>query len=135
MLDYQFKKENTYVLPQSVYRQALYAVKDLTRLKRKLFYLREEARSIKSLDPSETLVSGGTVSDLTGNIATEINLTETRIAAIEKAFNKLPEKYRTGVREKLVHDVPYDESAHCINTWKKWQQILIYHVACELNIL
>ncbi|MBR5047375.1 MAG: hypothetical protein IKX76_03980, partial [Eubacterium sp.] len=90
MQDYQFKKDNTYLLPQAVYRQALYAVKDLTRLRRKLFYLREEARSIKSLDPSETLVSGGTVSDLTGNIATEITLTETRIAAIEKAFNKLP---------------------------------------------
>ena len=39
MNDYQLKKGNSYLLPQTVYRQALYAVKDLTRLKRKLLYL------------------------------------------------------------------------------------------------
>ena len=135
MKDYQFKRDNTYVLPQAVYRQALYAVKDLTRLRRKLFYLKEEAGSVKCLDPSVGLVSGGTISDLTGNLATEIGLTEQRIRSIEDAFIKLPEKYRTGVEDKLVYDVPYDESAHCINTWKKWQQILIFHVAANLKLL
>ena len=135
MMDYQIKSETNYLLPQTVYRQALYAVKDLERLKRKLFYLRETAGSLKGIDPSDTPVSVSDVSDITGNIATEISLTENRIAAIEGAFLKLPEKYREGIEDKLVRDVPYNLSKHCINTWKKWQQILIYHVANELKLL
>ncbi|MBR6473111.1 MAG: hypothetical protein IKS99_05240 [Firmicutes bacterium] len=135
MKDYQRTKENSYLLPQAVYRQALYAVKDLIRLKRKLFYLREISDDLKVSDPSEIMMKGGAVSDVTGNIATEISLTEDRIMAIERAFRKLPEKYREGIIDKLIYDVPYDEGLHCINTWKKWQQVLIYYVAVNLNLL
>ncbi len=135
MKDYQKTKDNIYLLPQTVYRQALYAIKDLDRLRGKLFYLEEVSSSLKSIDPSELFFCGGSVSDVTGDLASEMAQTETRIRAIEKAFRKIPEKYRRGIEDKLIYDVPYDESQHCINTWKKWQQVLIYHVATNLQIL
>ncbi len=134
MNDYQQKKEKDYVLPQTVYRQALYAVKDLDRLRRKLRFLKEEITSIKSPDPSDIRISGGSVSDLTGALASELIHTKSRIDAIENAFFKVPEKYREGIGDKLVYDVPYD-GGYCLNTWKKWQQVFIYYVAKNLGIL
>ena len=43
MKDYQQKRMKDHVLPQPVYRQALWAVKDLLRLKSRLSELRTEA--------------------------------------------------------------------------------------------
>ena len=134
MNDYQLRKEKDFLLPQTVYRQALYAVKDLDRLRRKLLFLNEESGCIRTPDPSEVHVTGGSISDLTGDLASELINTKTRIDAIEKAFIRVPEKYREGIRDKLVYDVPYD-GCHCINTWKKWQQVLLYYVAVNLEIL
>ncbi len=135
MNDYQIKSEKSYVLPQAVYRQALYAVKDLDRLRRKLSFLIKTKNKVSITDPSYLMGGGGLITDLTGNIATEITDTEARINAIESAFDKIPDKYRDGIEEKLVYDVPYDSNVHCMNTWKKYQQMLIYYVAENLRIL
>ena len=53
---------------------------------------------------------------------------------MEDAFMTIPFEYRDGIEDKLVYDVPYD-MGHSINTWKKWQQILIYRVAENLRII
>ncbi len=135
MNDYQQRRERSYVLPQAVYRQALYAVKDLGRLKAKLVYLKEDVLSLNVRDPSVILAQGNQVADFTGNRASEIVTTESRIKAIESAFKEVPEKYRSGLQEKLIYDVPYSNMGYCLNTWKKWQQVLIYHVAVNLKLL
>ncbi len=135
MSDYQLKREKTYLLPQAVYRQALYAVKDLTRLKKKLLYLEYDASNIMTADPASLLSKGGSVSDMTGNRAAELALTETRIRAIESAFEKVPDKYRNGLKDKIIHDVPAARLGYSVNTWKKWQQVLLYHVAQNLKLL
>ena len=135
MNDYQLMREKSYVLPQTVYRQALYAVKDLERLRRKLSFLKEDAGSVRSRDPKTMMSEGGFVSDLTGDRASEIVNTEAKIKAIEEAMKKVPEKYRHGLEERLVNDVPYSNFGYSINTWKKWQQIFIYHVAVNLGLL
>jgi hypothetical protein len=135
MNDYQLKREKTYLLPQTVYRQALYAVKDLERLKKKLLYMEEDAAGISSSDPSVIMSRGGAVSDITGNRASEMALTESRIEAIETAFERVPPKYRNGLKDKLIYDIPINKLGYSVNTWKKWQQVLLYHVAVNLNIL
>ena len=135
MNDYQLKKGNSYLLPQTVYRQALYAVKDLTRLKRKLLYVEYDKAGIMPSDPSSIMSRGGSISDITGNRASEITLTESRIRAIESAFNEVPDKYRNGLRDKLLSDVPASKLGYSVNTWKKWQQVLLYHVAVNLKLL
>jgi hypothetical protein len=78
---------------------------------------------------------GGSISDITGNRASEITLTESRIRAIESAFNEVPDKYRNGLRDKLLSDVPASKLGYSVNTWKKWQQVLLYHVAVNLKLL
>lgn len=135
MNDYQLKKGNSYLLPQTVYRQALYAVKDLTRLKKKLLYLEYDVSGIVPGDPSAIMSNGGSISDVTGNRASEIALTESRIKAIESAFEMVPDKYRRGLKEKIIYDVPSEKLDHSVNTWKKWQQVLLFHVAVNLKLL
>lgn len=135
MNDYQQRKERSYVLPQTVYRQALYAIKDLVRLRTKLIFLEDEVLNLKGVDPSMVRIQAGAVSDVTGNKAAEIASTAARIKAIETAFENIPDKYRPGLEEKLLYDVPYNNLGYCLNTWKKWQQVLIYHVAMNLKLL
>ena len=60
--------------------------------------------------------------DATGNKAVEIANLSWRIDAIVRAFDAIPEKYRTGIEEKLVFDIPYSDESHP-NTWKRWQQV------------
>ena len=134
MNDYQQLKDKSYVLPQTVYRQALYAVKDLDRMRKKLDYLKGEAYGLKGRDLTDIVGQTGYVSDRMADKAVEIASTEARINAIEDALMTIPFEYRDGIEDKLVYDVPYD-MGHCINTWKKWQQILIYRVAENLKII
>ena len=136
MKDYQQKRMKDYVLPQPVYRQALWAVKDLLRLKSKLSELRRQAYSPGESNMLKPCVGYGSgfVSDSTGNRAVEIANLSCRIDAIVSAFDSIPEKYRSGVENKLVYDIPYSDDYHP-NTWKRWQQVFLYNVAVNLHIL
>ncbi|MEE3382985.1 MAG: hypothetical protein VZR08_03360 [Anaerovoracaceae bacterium] len=134
MNDFQQLKDRNFVLPQTVYRQALYAIKDLDRLRKKLEYLRSEAYDIKGRDTNDIVGQSGYVSDRMADKAVEIASTQARIKAIEDAFQTIPFEYRDGIEDKLVYDVPYD-LGHSINTWKKYQQRLIFRVAVNLRII
>ena len=94
MKDYQQKKMKNHVLPQPVYRQALWAVKDLLRLKARLGELRMEAYVPGERNLLITCAGYGTgyVCDVTGNKATEIANLSRRIDAIVSAFDAVPEQ-------------------------------------------
>ena len=136
MKDYQQKRMKDYVLPQPVYRQALWAVKELLRLKNKLSELRRQAYSPGERNLLKPCVGYGSgfVCDSTGKNAVEIANLSCRIDAIVSAFDSIPEKYRSGVENKLVYDIPYSDDYHP-NTWKRWQQVFLYNVAVNLHIL
>ena len=71
---------------------------------------------------------------MTGNKATEIANLSRRIDAIVSAFDAVPEQYRKGIEDKLIYDVPYSDDYHP-NTWKRWQQVFIFNVAKNLQIM
>lgn len=138
MKDYllQKRRDRSIVLPQNVYRQALYAIKDLPRLKRKLAEVKVKAYSIPAVSLDHRTGMGNfAVSDFTGNQAIVIANLEARIGSIERAFDEVPEKYRYGIMNKLVYDIPYDTEFCCLNTWKKWQQLVVFNAAVNLHIL
>lgn len=136
MNDYQQKKLKNHVLPQPVYRQALWAVRDLERLQTRLSELKEDAYVLRGYDISIPSAGFGTgiVCDATASRAIKIVVLTRRVEAIESAFDAVPEKYRSGVRQKLVSDTPYNEETAHINTWRKWQQICLYQVAENLQL-
>ncbi len=133
--EYQPKRMKEYVLPETVYKQAVWAAKDLARMKKQLWEMEDSIEDLPSAGAVFLLpaVSGGRVSDITGRKATEIARITQRINGIEKALTAVPEKYRNGIINYFCKGVPYGDEAHR-NTWRKWQQIFIYHVAINLGI-
>ncbi|MBQ1959533.1 MAG: hypothetical protein II354_03800 [Firmicutes bacterium] len=136
MNDYQQKKLKGYVLPQPVYRQALWAVKDLERMKMRLKELKADAYVLGGYDMSLPALGYGTgrVCDVTGSKAVAIAHLSRRIEAIENALLEIPERYREGIMNRLTADAPYNEEAAHINSWRRWQQVFIFYVAINLQI-
>lgn len=131
MKDYQQKKMKEFVLPDTVYRQALWAIRDMPRIMKEI----EELQEISL--PAGTAVHEpqirGMYSDRTGKTAVRLATLSAKTAAIESAFVSVPEKYREGIRNKLFYGIPYGDDYHP-NTWKKWQQVYIYNVARKLDL-
>lgn len=135
MKDYQQRRMKSYLLPEPVYRQAYWALRDLKRMKAELAQLMEERDLIISGDISMSNITSGTgnICDYTANRAIKIAQLSSRVLAIEAAFDEIPEKYRKGLWKKNVENKAFGDGAHP-NTWKKWQQILIFNIAKNLQI-
>lgn len=132
MSEYQLKKLKSCLLPETVYRQAVWAVKDLPRMRAKLLDLESSLDSIPLSDVGQPRSSGG-YADLTAMRASQIANLAMRIHTIEESLKYIPEKYRDGVLGKLAYGVPYPPVYHA-NTWKKWQQAYLYQVALGLQL-
>lgn len=133
MKEYQQKKAKEFVLPEAVYRQALWAAKDLLRLKSRLEELQEEIAN----QGGGSIVKEGKIigkhTDMAAEKAVEAANLSMRINAIEDALISIPEKYREGIRRNVFYGLPYGDDYHD-NTWKKWKQVYIYYVAQNLGL-
>lgn len=132
--EYQVKKMKDYVLPETVYRQALWAVKDMKRLKEELNNTIENLDNIHSPSFVNESTGKGFYNDVTAKKADKLISITNRIDSIEAAFFSIPEKYRKGMRNKLIEGGTFGDEFHP-NTWKKWQQVLIYNVAKNLELI
>lgn len=132
--EYQVKRLKSYVLPEAVYRQALWAVKDVNRLREELALAIEEIDNIHSPDFFNESVGKGIYSDITAKKADRLIALTNRIDSIEAAMFSIPERYRQGMRDKLIDGGTFDDSFHP-NTWKKWQQVFIFNVAKNLGLM
>lgn len=132
--EYQLKKMKNYVLPETVYRQALWAVKDLNRLREELNKAIENVDNIHSPNFFNESIGTGFYSDITAKKADKLITLTNRIESIEAALFSIPEKYREGIKQKLVDGKSYGDEFHP-NTWKKWQQVYIYNVAKNLGLI
>lgn len=134
MKDYQLKSIKSCRLPETVYRQALWAVKDLPRMKEKLMELEEMADCVPSAYMDIPRKSAGTVSDQTARLAGQMAHLSLRIQLIEGSLEAVPVPYRDGILGKLAYGIPYSDRFHS-NTWKRWQQVYLYQVAVSLQLL
>ena len=123
-----------HLLPEPVYRQALWAVKDLPRMKDRLRELEYMADTLPQIRIDDFRSGSGRVSDFTGIKAIEISNLSMRIRAIEDALLEVPAQYRDGILHKLAYGVPYGDQFHA-NTWKKWQQVYLHQVAIKLQLV
>ena len=133
MSEYQQKKMKSFLLPETVYRQALWAVKDLPRMRQKMAELEESLDSLPQMEMGMPRSSGGRPSDMTAFRAGQIAALGMRIRVIEDCLKMVPEKYRDGILDKVAYGVPYSDVYH-LNTWKKWQQFFLYQVAEGLQL-
>ncbi len=132
--EYQVKRMKNYVLPETVYRQALWAIKDLNRLRDELNKAVESIDNLHSPSFFNESIGVGVYSDTTAKKADKLIGLTNRIDSIESAMFHIPERYRQGMRSKLIDGGSFGDEFHP-NTWKKWQQVYIYHVAKNLGLI
>lgn len=132
MSEYQQKKMKSYLLPEAVYRQALWAVKDLPRMREKLMELEQSIDRLPQTYTGQPRCSG-IHADLTAARAGQMASLAMRIRIIEDSLKIVPEKYQDGILDKVAYGVPYPDLHHS-NTWKRWQQVFLYQVAVGLQL-
>ena len=132
--EYQARRMKDYVLPEAVYRQALWATKDLNRLKDELNKTMEDVDAVSSHSLINESMGQGLYSDITAKKAERLVILSSRIDSIESALFYIPERYRNGISRKLHEGSDFGDEFHP-NTWKKWQQVYIYHVAKNLGLI
>ncbi len=133
--EWQQTRFREYVMPEGVYYQSLWAVRDLKRMEERARELqrdidggavkgaglvRESRRTFSSVRPTEDLVM-------------EKALLEARIGAIRGALAGVPEKYRDMILENIIEKTP--ASYFSDKVWKIWKQRFIFQVAKNLSLM
>ena len=132
MSEYQQKRMKSCLLPEAVYRQALWAVKDLPRMRETLLELEQSLDCLPQAYVGQPR-SSGSYSDLTAKRAGQMANLALRIRTIEDSLKAVPMEYRDGILDKLAYGVPYPDRHHA-NTWRRWQQAYLYQVAQGLHL-
>ena len=123
---YQNKRNNPYILPQSLYKKMFYTVRDYERTK-------AEYQNILYETPvSDGIPGKGNVSDQTARKAMRREILFKQLEAIEQALMCVPPEYRRGVMEYIKCWEPYPTIAHC-DTWRRHQRKFLYKTAENLG--
>ena len=134
MREWQQTRQREYVMPDAVYYQSIWAVRDLSRMEQRLRELETE--------PKAARVGSLSVSDgrrpYMGNSATEREAVEKvvlegRVRAIRDALSVVPERYRDAV---LLNVAEKQTNYNCTTKiWKIWKQRFLYYVARNLSLM
>lgn len=125
------RKRGKYILPRSVYHQALWYIRDYYRVQDEL-----EALSILSPIKIDDMPRSQTnkTSDEVLSLVIKRDKFIAKLRVIDKAFASIPEEYRRGVWENIHLDKSYPDDAHR-KTYSTYKSKVIYYVAKELNLI
>lgn len=127
MKEYQYRKERKLVLPNEVYYQCLWVVRDMERLEElagEKNYENRVAEEVFFYSVKEIPV-----------IPPEVTEAKFKLACIHKALELVPQIYRDSVVQSIMsRGGEYKNMAH-ENTWKKWKQRFIYALALNLRLI
>lgn len=128
MRNYQLKQ---YRLPRHVYKMCLSVVQCYEYNKRRIANSNTYITATKYRDMPST--SSGTGSPFERQACNMADL-HSMVDAVDEALKGIPQEYRDGIMNKIVHDVPYPWYAHR-NTWSRWRQLFLYRVAQNLFLI
>lgn len=127
-----------YVMPNAVYYQSIWAVRDLERMEQRLreietFDKRSEKARLQDMmmDPGKRYVTS--VGNRVENAAMEAAILQERIDGIQRALLQIPAGYRQCVLDNIVQK---DSGiAYPSKLWKIWKQKFLFSVAKNLSIM
>lgn len=129
MRDYQRVKRNKYLLPKPVYHQTLWIIRDYNRIK-------SIANDMIKERPSDTnsFIRGSGNSDPTSAIVFARERHVNYLRKVECALNTIPNEYRTGVWNNIVHYRPYPDDADRA-TYGRYKSKFIHAVAERFELI
>jgi hypothetical protein len=120
-------------MPDAVYHQTLWAVRDLTRMENRLTEIVEadHTRRGKSIvyDHNYFVMYDSS----TERLAMERVILEERIWAIRDAMDGVPEIYRNMIMDDIVSTTARKQGDSKV--WKYWKQRFLYRVAKNMSMI
>lgn len=135
MREWQQTRFKKYVLPDAVYYQSLWAVRDLERMEARIEELSDTRDAMERSGSlvKETGISYGIVRTPTENTAMEKAMLEERVRGIHTAISHIPDGYRSYVLSNIIMKNPGKTFPNKV--WRIWKQRFLYDVAVNLSIL
>ena len=130
--EWQQTRMKEYVLPDAVYYQSLWAVRDYERMCYRLHQLEDEP-ALYGGGLIREIESGYHVGRPVENQAMEAAILKERIEAINNALLIVPPRYRSYIISNIV--LKNQGNAFPNKTWRFWKQKFLYQVARNLCIL
>ena len=136
--EWQQTKLPEYVMPNAVYYQSIWAVRDLERMEERLKEIETiDRRSEKMklhdvmMDPGRRYLSSS--GNRVENAAMEAAILQERIDGIQRALLQIPAGYRQCVLDNIVQKGAGIE--YPSKLWKIWKQKFLFSVAKNLSIM
>lgn len=127
--DYQPVKNNPYYLPQPVYRQVLWLIRDYDRM------VEEYDNAIwDSPEPPDGQPRGSNIGNPTEREGAKRAALYERIHAIEQALLVIPESYRQAIWDNIQYYARYPEY-YSRRTYSTWRCRFLYTVAEKLYLI
>lgn len=130
--EWQQTKYTEYIMPEAVYYQSIWAVRDLERMELRL-------RELKRM----TVLSGKSIVWDTRcknplyhpveDCVFERIILEERVQGIRNALELVPEEHRIFILDNIVFKAPSKDYPY--KTWGYWKQRFLYNVAKNLSIM
>ncbi|MBO4235799.1 MAG: hypothetical protein J5928_05135 [Firmicutes bacterium] len=118
-------------MPNAVYYQSIWAVRDLERMEDRL---RELSRSAMQEGDGGILMEreAGYKESKVERRAMEAAILSERVEGIRKALGEIPERYRNCILDNIVYNEPVKYPG---KLWKLWKQKFLFGVAINLSIM
>lgn len=129
--EWQQTRMSEYVMPNAVYYQSIWAVRDLERMEDRL---RELSRSAMQEGDGGILMEreAGYKESKVERRAMEAAILSERVEGIRKALGEIPERYRNCILDNIVYNEPVKYPG---KLWKLWKQKFLFGVAINLSIM
>lgn len=131
--EWQQTRFKEFVMPDAVYYQTLWAVRDLERLEGKYAQLKNEVMKVNHND-EEPLNKSIDYSNIkpTEQKAMELIVLDERIRSIRSALDMVPERYRKYVLGNIILKDP--GTSFPDKLWRIWKQRFLFNVAKNLTL-
>lgn len=123
---YQPHKNNKYWLPNHLYMQTLYLIRDYDRLQREYQDMIDETAK----SDGQPRASGP--GDPTAKRAIRMESTAEKVRAVEQSSKMVPEEYRNHVMANVMYGSPYPGTADK-RTWSRHRCRFIFFVAEKMR--
>lgn len=135
MREWQQTKFKDLVMPDAVYYQTIWAVRDLDRMESDLRNMEQDIRlgNIPSTSIVSDDVNTYTVSNPTEYMVVQKAQLEKRVEAIKSALETVPPAYRQFILDNIVKQKAYKCFPNKL--WRVWKQRFLFNVAKNLELM
>ena len=136
--EWQLTRHDHLVLPDAVYYQAIWAVRDLARMEHRLDELEREIEDGQVGSPDfSTMVSDnrkdyGSVRPVE-DLAVQAAQLQHRVEAIKGALGEVPEAYRDPIMNSIVLKTNNVKAPN--KMWRIWKQRFLFDAATRLELV